>query len=132
MKIDRRTFVTATAGILCGCSSEDREAARPAMAGQWVDAGPASDYAADGVYATFQDAGFFIVRHGEELFAISAICTHHYCKLRPKPDRSFFCPCHGSHFDPAGHVTRGPATRDLPRMPTKTDEHGRLHVQVVS
>lgn len=95
-----------------------------------VNAGPAGNYSTDGVYATFRSQGFFIVRRGEKLFALSSICTHKKCKLDAEPNRSFYCHCHGSTFDPNGHVTAGPARRDLPEMPTSVDENGQLLVWV--
>ena len=93
-----------------------------------VDAGPAENYAADGVYENFRSQGFFLVRKGGRLFALSAICTHRRCKLKAEPDHTFYCPCHGSTFDPAGHVTEGPAKRDLPVFATLRTENGRLMV----
>ena len=95
-----------------------------------VNAGPAGSYAAEGVYTAFRDQGFFIIRQGEKLFALSAICTHKKCKLNAEPDRSFYCPCHGSTFDPGGRVTEGPAERDLPVLDTATNETGQLVVSV--
>ena len=78
----------------------------------------------------YRDLGFFIVRRGATLFALSAICTHRKCKLTAELDRSFYCNCHGSTFDPAGHVTQGPARRDLPVLTTVTDERGQLLVTI--
>ena len=95
-----------------------------------VNAGPVSSYAADGVYAAFRSQGFFIVRRQGALLALSSICTHKKCTLKSQPDRSFYCPCHGSTFDPAGHVTAGPAKRDLPVFATRVDERGQLIVTV--
>src|SRR5258707_10506076 len=95
-----------------------------------VNAGLASNYAADGVYTDFGDRGFFVVRRGDKLFALSAICTHRKCKLAAEPDRSFYCKCHGSTFDPVGHVTKGPAKRDLPMFSTSMNEQGQLVVTV--
>ena len=97
-----------------------------------VNAGLVSNYAADGIYNNFQDQGFFVIRKGGKLFALSAICTHRKCKLTAEPDRSFYCKCHGSTFDPCGHVTEGPATRDLPVFPASANEQGQLLVRVSS
>jgi Rieske Fe-S protein len=82
------------------------------------------------VYTAFRNRGFFIVRRGEKLFALSAICTHRRCKLDVERDHSFYCPCHGSTFDPAGHVTEGPAKRDLPVFATSIGERGELMVRI--
>ncbi len=115
-----------TVGLAAGCRSavEESHAARP------VNAGPAGNYAADGVYGRYRDLGFFLVRKGDRLFALSAICTHRRCKLKAEADRSFRCPCHGSTFDADGHVTAGPAKRDLPVFTTSVDEQGNLVVTV--
>jgi Rieske Fe-S protein len=96
---------------------------------QTIDAGPASNYAADGVYANFRALGFFIVRRGQKLEALSSICTHRRCKLNVDSDKSFYCHCHGSTFDPDGRVTDGPATRNLPVFRTLTDPSGHLLVR---
>lgn len=95
-----------------------------------VNAGPVSNFASDGLYTHFRDQGFFVIRKGEELFALSSICTHRTCKLDAEPNRSFFCACHGSTFDPGGKVTEGPAKRDLPILTSVTNENGQLLVTV--
>src|SRR5207237_5649233 len=81
-----------------------------------VDAGPVAQYAQDGVYDQFRDAGVFVIRREQTLFALSSVCTHRGCKVRAQADGSFSCKCHGSTFDRDGHVTKGPAKRDLPRL----------------
>ena len=58
-----------------------------------------------GFVATCNSTHFFIVRKGASLFALSAICTHRHCKLEAEADKTFYCPCHGSTFDPEGKVT---------------------------
>ena len=95
-----------------------------------VNAGPAAQYLADGVYARYRDLGFFIVRRGANLFALSAICTHRHCQLNAEANRTFSCPCHGSTFDPDGRVTEGPARRNLPVFALFTDEKGDLLVKI--
>ena len=43
-------------------------------------------------------------------------CTHLGCV--PLGDAGgfggWFCPCHGSHYDTAGRIRKGPAPRNLP------------------
>ena len=95
-----------------------------------VNAGPVSKYAADGVYDAFRDQGFFLVRKGDKLVALSSYCTHRKCKLEAESNRSFGCPCHGSTFTPDGKVTEGPAKRDLPTLPSFMNETGELFVRV--
>ena len=48
------------------------------------------------------------------LHAVSAVCTHRGCVVDWNAvERSWDCPCHGSRFDPDGHVLQGPAQREL-------------------
>ncbi|NDV02721.1 ubiquinol-cytochrome c reductase iron-sulfur subunit [Pseudoroseicyclus tamaricis] len=44
------------------------------------------------------------------------VCTHLGCvPLGESGDfGGWFCPCHGSHYDTAGRIRRGPAPRNLP------------------
>ncbi len=49
---------------------------------------------------------------GEPLTALSMLCTHMECNVRPGGNQ-FVCPCHGSAFDRSGAVVRGPAERAL-------------------
>ena len=122
--MNRKQFLLLSAAICTGCQSSPQDSGR----GQHVvDAGPVENYAADGVYETFRSQGFFIIRKGGKLSAIASICTHRRCKLDAEPDHSFHCPCHGSNFTPEGHVTKGPARRDLPVFAT-TQANGRLLV----
>jgi Rieske Fe-S protein len=130
MIINRRQFLMLTAAAAAGCKAVTDKDASGAGKERVVDAGPVSDYAAEGVHGRFRDQGFFVVRQGGALFAISAICTHRKCKLAAKPDHSFVCPCHGSVFDPGGRVLNGPAKRDLPVYPVFTNESGQLLVTI--
>lgn len=54
-----------------------------------------------------------LFRDAEGVYAISTICTHLGCVVKPSAD-GFECPCHGSRFAPDGSVTKGPAPRALP------------------
>ncbi len=130
--MNRRQFLVLTAVAVAGtgCNTVEDGGRSTVRKERVVNAGPAGNYAADGVYGRFRDEGFFVVRNGEKLFALSAICTHRKCKLIAEPNRSFYCKCHGSTFDPTGHVTEGPARRDLPVLPTSVDENGQLLVRV--
>jgi Rieske Fe-S protein len=94
-----------------------------------IDAGPLNNYASDGVYQGFRDLGFFVIRKGDKLDALSSYCTHQKCELKAERDHSFYCRCHGSTFDPGGKVTEGPATRNLPALPT-INQNGHLLVKV--
>ena len=126
MTLTRRQFVLLTVGLATGCHSVNEEN----HAERLINAGPAANYAADGVYARYRDLGVFVVRKGDRLFALSAICTHRRCKIKAEADRTFSCPCHGSTFDADGHVTASPAKRDLPVLVTLVDAQGNLIVTV--
>ena len=92
---------------------------------QSIDAGPISIYSSDGLYDKFRDFGFFVLRKGEKLTALSSYCTHEKCKLKAERDHSFYCRCHGSTFDPGGQghprsrdsQFTGPPNRQQPRAP---------------
>jgi Rieske Fe-S protein len=129
MHINRRSFLLVSATFAAGCTAPGGFFSGGGKE-QLVNAGPASQYLADGVYTRYRDLGFFIVRRGANLFALSSICTHKKCKLDAEPDKTFFCPCHDSTFDPDGHVTEGPAVRDLPVYEISTDEKGNLLVKI--
>jgi ubiquinol-cytochrome c reductase iron-sulfur subunit len=52
-----------------------------------------------------------------EWLVMMGVCTHLGCV--PLGDGSgdfggWFCPCHGSHYDTAGRIRKGPAPRNLP------------------
>ena len=130
MDLTRRQFVViSVAAALTGCqtASSQREELVANLARGPIDAGPVNAFAAAGVYGQFRDSGFFLVRDGTRVFAQSSICTHRACGLRARAG-GFLCPCHGSTFTLAGHVTRGPAQRDLPRYRIELD--ARSHVIV--
>ena len=130
MKLNRRQFLLLSAGVAAGCRAMGDGPKSAAAILQKVNAGSAGNYSQDGVYDHFRDLGFFIIRRDGQLFALSAICTHRKCKLKARPDHSFACPCHGSTFDAAGHVTGGPAKRDLPTLPSFTNAQDQLVVSV--
>lgn len=64
---------------------------------------------------------------GEGYYAISAVCTHLGCVVN-KTEHGFFCPCHGSRFDPSGQVKAGPAPRRLPWYRISLSFDGQLVV----
>ncbi|HKK37732.1 MAG TPA: ubiquinol-cytochrome c reductase iron-sulfur subunit [Paracoccaceae bacterium] len=56
---------------------------------------------------------------GQEWLVQIGVCTHLGCvPLGEAGDfGGWFCPCHGSHYDKAGRIRRGPAPTNLP-VPT--------------
>lgn len=53
------------------------------------------------------------------LLVTSANCTHLGCVPTDNAGdyNAWFCPCHGSHYDTAGRIRRGPAPENLPIPP---------------
>lgn len=60
-----------------------------------------------------------VVAGHEQWLIIEAICTHLGCiPLDHQGDfGGWFCQCHGSQYDTAGRVRKGPAPRNLPLVP---------------
>jgi Rieske Fe-S protein len=127
--MNRRKFLKLTATAFTVPMTVAGEDTVANHAERVIDAGPVSNYAIDGLYGGFRDQGFFLIRRGERLVALSAFCTHRKCKLTAEPNRSFYCKCHGSTFDLGGKVTEGPAKRDLAALPTTVNERGHLLVK---
>ncbi|GLH74265.1 hypothetical protein GETHLI_27670 [Geothrix limicola] len=53
--------------------------------------------------------GYYLVRDGTGIYAISASCLHQGGHIDPTSG-GFGCPCHGSQYNLNGTVTVGPAT----------------------
>ena len=102
MEINRQKFLMLTAIATAGCKVVKNNDVPTAALERVMNVGPVSDYATDSVHDRFLYQGFFVVRRGETLFAVSAICTHRKCKLATDANGSFLCPCHGLTFDPGG------------------------------
>jgi cytochrome b6-f complex iron-sulfur subunit len=58
------------------------------------------------------DPLYVLAQPGGEFIAVSPICTHRGCTVDVQGVR-LVCPCHGSTYDRAGTVLRGPAQRAL-------------------
>ena len=116
--VARRTFlvrcgvtIAAASAVACGSSSEDTEVA--------VSVGNLKDVPI-GHFALVAGKQLVLARDEDGLYALSTICTHLGCV--PLGQRQgdpvgnwdgWFCPCHGSHYDTAGRVRRGPAPLNL-------------------
>lgn len=64
-----------------------------------------------------------VVRQGNEIHALSAVCTHLGCIVQAKEKGGpgvLYCPCHEAFFDvKTGKVLGGPAPRPLEVYPVK-------------
>ncbi|MDI3387721.1 Rieske 2Fe-2S domain-containing protein [Streptomyces sp. B-S-A8] len=100
--------------------------------GQWTDVAALSDLG-DGkpLRVTAGGVPVVLVRRGETVHALSAVCTHAGGPLDEGEirDGCIRCPWHGSEFRLTdGAAVRGPAAVDAPRWDTKVDD-GRVQVR---
>lgn len=84
-----------------------------------------------GSRTVIEGRGVEIVREKDGFHAISLVCTHLGCLLKPvdnDPGVGYACPCHGSTFTLAGEVLGGPAPKNLPWYEMYLDQTGTLMV----
>ena len=75
------------------------------------------------------DKRIFVIRQGNLIKVVSAVCTHLGCSVQWSIERNRFeCPCHGSLFNARGQVTAGPAQTALPWYAVALTPDGRLLV----
>ena len=74
----------------------------------------------------FREERLALLRSGDEIYALSLVCTHLGCTVNVTAD-GLDCPCHGSRFDRHGRVVRGPAGQPLARYGVRRSG-GRLEV----
>lgn len=123
--IPRREFVQACAAgcaglLLAGCASLVTHPV-PMTAGRVrLSLSAFPDLARPDGAIRIQPAGMsdpvYVLAHGGEYRALSPICTHRGCTVEVQRER-LVCPCHGSTYDRAGAVLKGPAERALTRYP---------------
>ena len=89
-----------------------------ALAGE-VPPGGAKAFSAGGVLG-------FLLNDGGRLHAVSAICTHMGCRLKPSGAAELRCLCHGSRFNRRGEVLSGLAPTALPEI-TVREVNGRVY-----
>ncbi|HSD85805.1 MAG TPA: Rieske 2Fe-2S domain-containing protein, partial [Anaerolineae bacterium] len=65
-----------------------------------------------GSATTLPEAKAWLFRDDRGLYAISVVCTHLGCVVNHTSDH-FECPCHGSQYNAAGYVIKGPAKLPL-------------------
>ena len=97
-----------------------------------VDVGRPEDLK-EGITERWSADGFFVVRRGDRVFAVSSTCTHKKVRLVVSgkggdANASLKCPRHGSGFDAEGHVTKAPARKPLPRYAVQLNDDGHLVV----
>lgn len=133
--------VAATLGILLGGAVASPGLAR--RRARWFDAGLAREVTArrpaevvvrvereDGYRRVSEQRVVYLVRDGDRVRALSAVCTHLGCRVAwHDAERHFKCPCHGGRFTGAGQVAGGPPPRPLDELPMRL-EGGRVMVKL--
>lgn len=124
-QLNRREFAVISAGAIVACALASDEAFAAAVT---FDAGDVKKFDADGVYDSFAKSNkLLILREGEKLIAMSAMCTHRGCVVKKKDD-ALICPCHGSTFDNGGKPTKEPAKAALFRYAVSINSENHLIV----
>lgn len=135
--LGRATQAAAAAGLV-GVGAVADEVGRHAFpsqalvadAGHWYDVA-AADELASGQMKAFAAGGVlgYLVNEGGRLHAVSALCTHMGCRLKPETGRlGLRCPCHGAQFSADGRVLTGPALERLPRIDVRV-AGGRVYAR---
>lgn len=106
-------------------SPEEIEAARAVEIDELPD--PLARNANDPAEAPATDENRTLDETGEWL-VMMGVCTHLGCvPLGNAGDfGGWFCPCHGSHYDTAGRIRRGPAPENLPIPVANFDDESTL------
>lgn len=99
--------------------------------GTWVDVGALADLAeGKGTRVTAGAVGAFVFRRGDNVHAVSAICSHLPCELWWENEGAVLaCPCHPVSFNPDGSATD--ASSALPPLNTvhvRVTDAGRVEV----
>jgi len=97
------------------CTQEEIEAGRQVSLDDLKDSESRNPNSPGGVDSPATDENRTLGESGEWL-VMQGVCTHLGCV--PLGDGAgdfggWFCPCHGSHYDTAGRIRRGPAPQNL-------------------
>ncbi len=64
----------------------------------------------------------WLIRRGDRVTALSAMCPHLGCSVGAEASGAFSCPCHESAFDADGKRGAGPSPRDLDSLGTRVED----------
>jgi cytochrome b6-f complex iron-sulfur subunit len=140
----RSLLLTGAAGIAAGVAAAvgiDRLGKSPALPpgqqlvenGSWKPVKAVADLP-EGTPIAFRSGAIegFLVRRGQDVTGLSAVCTHMGCILNYSKFRDQFeCPCHGATFKTNGQPTNKYDT-PLPRLPSLQVRIQRGQVEVYS
>jgi len=140
----RALLLTGAAGIAAGVAAAvgiDRVGKSPALPpgqqlvenGSWKAVKAVADLP-EGTPIAFRSGAIegFLIRRGQDVTGLSAVCTHMGCILNYSKFRNQFeCPCHGATFETSGRPTDKYDT-PLPRLPNLQVRIQRGQVEVYS
>ena len=71
-----------------------------------------------------------VIAGKEKMLVMIGVCTHLGCVPIGEAGEfnGWFCPCHGSHYDTAGRIRKGPAPENLPVPPYKYIDDNKIVV----
>lgn len=138
MGLDRRAFLellgAALAATATGCAAVMVTRITPTAGALRLPIRNYPQLARPGGYLKVQPDGgttpiYVLAMEESGYVALSPICTHLGCTVNIEGAR-LVCPCHGSTYDRAGRVLRGPAERSLTQFPTSVTRDGELVIQL--
>lgn len=88
------------------------------------DLGPAGDYP-PGSQTVLMHIPAVLMHNHDGYLALSLVCTHLGCTVEQK-DGQYECPCHGSKYDGAGYVARGPSSTALKKLRVEVNDAGNV------
>jgi ubiquinol-cytochrome c reductase iron-sulfur subunit len=119
-------------------TAKEIEAAKAVPMSDLKDPLARSALAKDGDPATDENRS---IKDHENLLVMMGVCTHLGCVPQgDNPLKEFavvegatktggwFCPCHGSHYDTAGRIRKGPAPENLPVPPFKFLSDAKIQI----
>jgi len=90
------------------------------------EAGLATDYALNS-RTLLPAVPAALIRDSKGFRAFSLVCSHLGCTVEIKSD-NYACPCHGSRYDLAGQVIKGPASIPLTPLRVELTQDGKIVV----
>ena len=121
--VNRRTVLAGTGIVAVGvavaaCAPGSDEEANPEIKGTNVGAsGTVLAAVADvpvGGGVVVSDPPIVVTQpKAGEVKGFTAICPHAGCLVSSVQNDEIICPCHGSHYDTAGRIRKGPAPKNL-------------------
>jgi cytochrome b6-f complex iron-sulfur subunit len=126
----------AAAGVLAGGAMQPvpvRAGGQPIepAAGTWVDVAALEDVPeGEGMRVSAGGVGAFVFRRGDQVTAVSSVCSHLPCELWwDRAHGDLACPCHPASFTADGRsASRGYQLPDLNKVHVRVTAAGRVEV----